>query len=141
MILLSILKQLENDGFGTIDADLFLEVAPLDSNGNAKEGIWIVARGNEVTRFDVGIQSFDIYSRYTDKLKGHQRLDSILKYLKEAFADVCDLPAVPPHTTQEYFNVRIIPTSSVESAGIDEDGKVVRVISGEVYYNDVAYSS
>lgn len=135
MITLSILKELENNGFGTIDTDLFFEKASLDSKGQPKNGVWIVTRGSTVSRTNVEIQSFDIYSRYSSKLTGHQKLESILEWLQEAYGDVCTLPACPPYTTQTYTNVRIFPQSSIESVGFDENNKLVRVISFEVYYN------
>ena len=135
MITLHILKALSDAGFGTIDTNLFWEEVPLDGSGNAKEGVWIVTRGAPVTRFSINIQSFDIYARYTNKITGATKLEGILNYLQEAFGKVCDLPTVPPHSTAQYKNVRIIPTSGVENAGTDENGKVVRVISGEVRYN------
>jgi len=138
MILLSLLKQLSLDGFGTIDTDLFYEEAPLNSAGTPKEGVWIVARGSVVSRFNTEIQSFDLYSRYSNKIRGAQKLYDILDYLKEAYSDVCTLPAVAPYSTQTYENIRITPTSGVENVGSDENGKVVRVISGEVYYNQGA---
>ena len=43
MITLHIAKLLEDEGFGIIDQDLFWEEMPLDSNGNARDGIWIVS--------------------------------------------------------------------------------------------------
>lgn len=134
MIELSLLKQMETDGFGTLDTDLFLEEAPLDSEGNAKDGLWLVPRGTPVTRLNTRIQAFDIYTRYKNKLTGSTQLNNVLGYLQQSYSDVCDLPEVPPYTTQAYKNVRITPTSSVESLGSDENGKVVRVISGEIYF-------
>lgn len=135
MISISILKALEEAGFGTIDVDLFLENAPLNSSGKPKNGLWIVTRGSGISRLNTEIQSFDIYSRYANKLTGHQKLDSVLEWLRESYSDVCDLPAVPPHTTQAYNNVRIFPSSSVENVGVDENGLVVRVISFDCYFN------
>lgn len=134
MITLHILKLLEDNGFGTIDTDLFFEEVPLDSKGVPKQGIWIVTRGTSVTRLDVGNQNFDIYSRYTNKLTGGIKLENILTFLKEAYDDVCTLPTVPPYSTTEYYNVTIEPTSGVENVGTDEQDKVVRVISGNVKY-------
>lgn len=135
MITLSVLKEIENAGFGTIDTDLFLEDASLDSKGKPKNGVWIVTRGSSVSRMNIEIQSFDIYSRYANKLTGHQKLESILEWLQEAYNDVCTLPAVLPYTTQEYKNVRIFPTSSIENVGTDENGLIVRVISFDIYFN------
>lgn len=135
MITLSILQALADDGFGTIDTDLFTEEVPLDNKGVPKQGLWIVSRGSTVSRLNTEIQSFDIYSRYTNKLTGYTKLDELLQWLQEGYSDICDLPAVPPYTTQSYKNVRIFPTSGIENVGTDENGKVVRVISGEVYFN------
>lgn len=135
MITLSILKELENEGFGTIDSDLFLEEAPLDTQGKPKNGLWLVTRGSTVSRTNVEIQSLDLYSRFTNKLTGHTKLAEALEWLQEAYGDVCTLPAVAPYTTQTYTNVRIFPTSSIQNAGVDENGKIVRVISFDVYYN------
>lgn len=134
MITLHILKLLEDNGFGTIDTDLFCEEMPIDKQGNPIQGIWIVSRGSEVNRVDIGNQNFDIYSRYTNKLTGAVKLDNILNFLKESYGDVCTLPTVPPHSLTEYYNVRITPTSGVENVGIDDQDKVVRVISGNVKY-------
>lgn len=134
MITLHILKLLEDNGFGTIDTDLFYEEVPLDSRGYPKQGVWIVTRGSEVNRVDIGNQNFDIYSRYTNKLTGAVKLDNILNFLKESYGDVCTLPTVPPHSLTEYYNVRITPTSGVENVGTDDQDKVVRVISGNVKY-------
>lgn len=134
MIALHILKLLADEGFGTIDTDMFFEEAPLNGQGVPKEGVWIVERGASVTRFNTQTQNFDIYSRYTSKLTGYQKLEAILEYLQEAYGEVCDLPTVPPYSETEYKNVRITPTSSVENVGTDENNKVVRVISGSVQY-------
>lgn len=136
MIALHILKLLENEGFGTIDTDLFFEEAPLDGSGVPRQGIWIVERGTSVNRFNTQTQNFDIYSRYTNKLTGYKKLEAILDYLQEAYGDVCTLPAVPPYSSTVYENVRITPTSSVENVGVDENNKIVRVISGTVQYSN-----
>lgn len=136
MIALHILKLLENEGFGTIDTDLFFEEVPLDGNGVPRQGIWIVERGTSVNRFNTRTQNFDIYSRYTNKLTGYKKLEAILDYLQEAYGEVCTLPAVPPYSSTVYENVRLTPTSSVENVGVDENNKIVRVISGTVQYSN-----
>ena len=134
MIALHILKLLEDEGFGTIDTDLFFEEAPLDGQGKPKQGVWIVERGTTVSRLNHRVQNFDIYSRYTNKLTGYKKLEAILDFLQEAYGDVCELPAVPPYSSTVYENVSIEPTSSVENVGTDENDKIVRVISGIVRY-------
>lgn len=134
MISLHLLKLLEDEGFGTIDTDLFWEEAALDSSGEPRNGVWIVTRGSSIDRFNVSVQAFDIYSRYTNKLTGAQKLEQILEFLGDAYGTVCDLPAVPPYSNRTYKNCTITPTSSVENAGTDANNKVVRVISGEIRY-------
>ena len=135
MIALHILKLLENKGFGTIDTDLFFEEATLDGNGVPRQGIWIVERGTDVNRFNYQTQNFDIYARYTNKTTGYKKLEARLDYLQEDYCEVCELPTVPPYSSTVYTNVRLEPTSSVENAGVDENGKIVRVISGTVQYS------
>lgn len=132
MITLHVLKALELAGFGTIDADLFWEDVPIGADGNAKDGVWVVTRGAPVSRFGATTQSFDVYSRYADKILGSQKLEQILEYLQRAYDEVCELPQVLPYSKNKYTNVRITPTSGIENVGTDENNKIVRVISGQV---------
>ncbi|NCU40853.1 hypothetical protein EOL73_03800 [Candidatus Saccharibacteria bacterium] len=134
MITLHIAKWLEEQGFGTLDTDIFWEVAPLGSDGKPKNGIWVVSRGSSVSRLNTTIQAFDIYSRYTNKITGSQKLEAILERIKSAYGDTCELPTVPPHSLTQYTQVMLTPVSGVENVGTDEQDKVVRVISGEVRY-------
>lgn len=133
MITLNILKWLDDAGFGTIDTDLFWESVPI-RNGKAKDGIWIVSRGTQISRSNIRIQNFDIYSRFANKLTGDKKLEDILQYMVDNYGEVCTLKAVPPYTSTTYENVRIVPTSSVENVGLDENEKMVRLISGQVRY-------
>lgn len=132
MITLHIAKLLANNGFGTLDQDIFWEDMPIDNKGNPKDGIWIVSRGAPVNRFQVEYQAFDIYCRSKNKLQGSQKLEDILEFLQDAYDTVCELPTVPPHSLTQYIEVQINPTSGIENVGTDEQDKVVRVISGEI---------
>lgn len=135
MISLHIAAWLAQEGFGTLDSDIFWEEAALDGSGNPKEGVWVVTRGAPLSRFNVTTQAFDIYSRYANKLTGSQKLEGVLDRLQEAYGDTCELPAVEPYSSTVYTNVRLRPTSGIENVGSDEQDKIVRVISGEVQYN------
>lgn len=135
MVTLHLLKLLEDEGFGTLDTDLFWEEVPLNSEGNPKEGVWIVTRGTEISRIDIGIQNFDIYARYSNKVTCAKKLEDILRFLQDAYEEVCDLPTVPPHSTTQYTNVSIVPTSAVENVGTDENEKIVKVIAGVIRYS------
>lgn len=137
MISLHIAKWLADEGFGTLDTDIFWEEAPLDSQGNAKDGIWVVTRSTPLSRFNVTTQSFDVYSRYANKLTGSQKLESILERLQDAYGDTCELPAVEPYSSAVYTDVRLRPVSGIENVGSDDQDKIVRAISGEVQYNKV----
>lgn len=134
MITLHLAQLLADEGFGTLDTDIFWEDIPLNSNGDPIEGIWVVTRGAPISRFNIAIQSFDIYARYANKITTHQKLEAILEYFWELQGVECDLPAVPPYSTATYTNIRILPTSSVESVGSDEQDKIVKVISGDIRY-------
>lgn len=135
MITLHILQLLADNGFGTIDTDLFWEEIPLDEKGEVKDGIWILSRGAPLTRGTRNIEAFDIYSRYANKVTGSQKLEDILSFLGGAYGTICDLPEVSGHSNNEYKKVAIQPTSNIENAGVDANGKVVRVISGQIIYN------
>lgn len=133
MVTLHIAKLLEDAGFGTLDTDIFWEDMPVDNKGVAINGLWVVPRGTPRGRF-VKVQAFDIYSRHTNKVTSSKKLEDILDYLQEAFATVCELPTVPPHSETRYYDVTITPTSAIENVGADEQDKVVRVISGEINF-------
>lgn len=133
MITLHILQLLEDNGFGTIDTDLFWEEVPIDSSGNPKDGIWIVTRGTPVSRLNHQVQNFDIYSRYTNKVTGSQKLVDILDFLQQSYGEVCELPDTED-SNNTFTNVRITPTSNIENVGSDDNNKTVRVISGSVAY-------
>ena len=135
MITLNILKLLEEEGFGTLDVDLFYEEVPLGSDGKPKQGIWIVTRPSDVSPRNVRVQQFEIYSRYTNKLTGATKLEAILDYFERTKVQPCELPVATPYSSTVYTNVRINPLGSIESVGFDENGKLVRAISGEVRYN------
>lgn len=135
MIGLHIAKLLETLNFGTLDTDIFYEEVTLDGNGVPKQGLWVVERGSTVTRFNSRIQQVDIYSRYNNKLTGAKKLEQILNYFADHYNDICTLPAVEPYSSEVYSNIRIVPVSSLENVGADENGKIIRVISIEVTYS------
>lgn len=135
MISLHISKWLEDEGFGTLDQDIFWEEVPLDPNGKPYDGIWVVTRGSALNRFNTTTQQFDIYSRYANKITGSLKLEQILEKIMEAYGDVCTLPTVPPYSLAIYDNVRLRPVSGIENVGSDAQDKIVRVISAEVQYN------
>lgn len=135
MVSLHIAKLLDDEGFGTLDTDIFWEEIPIDGSGKPVDGIWVIARGAPLDRFNTTTQPFDIYSRYSTKFEGSKKLEAILEYIKEAYDEVCELPTVPPYSLTIYDDVRLRPVSGIENVGSDNQDKIVRLISAEVQYN------
>lgn len=133
MIIHSILQQLENDGFGTVGQDLQIGVLPLDQQGDPRNGIAVTPRGSAVNRIQTEIQAVDFYVRNTNPLVASQTAQSILDWLKESFAEICTLPPLNNVTDEEYKAV-VLPVSSVEYVGVDDNNGVSFVVSGEVRY-------
>lgn len=125
---------MSDDGFGTVSEDLQMGVLPLNENATVRNGIAITARGSAVTRIQIEIQAVDFYVRNINPLKASQTAQQILEYLQSSFSELCTLPPLDGITEDSYRNVTIIPTSSVEFVGVDENGGHSFVVSGEVRY-------
>lgn len=143
MITLHIGKLLEDEGFGVLaltgneaNAEIYWEDIPLDSQGNPKNGVWVVTRSSTVSRLQTGVQAFDIYARYSNKITTANKLEGILNYLRDAYGEVCELPTIPEYSETVYRNVSIEPVSSVENVGSDVNNKIVKVISGIIRYEE-----
>ena len=130
MITLHILQLLQDNGFGVIDTDLFFEKLTLD-----KKGLYITSRGSSMSRGTRQAQAFDIYARGANDVDGAKKLEQVIEFLKEAYADVCTLPIVPSISLTRYTNCSIQPTSNIESAGLDANNRIIYVISGQINYN------
>lgn len=137
MIVHSLLQQMSDDGFGTINQDLQMGVLPLKPDGTVRNGIAITARGSAVTRMQIEVQAVDFYVRNTNPLEASQEAQTILEYLQESFSEVCTLPPLTGYTEDSYRSVTITPTSSVEFVGVDENSGHSFVVSGEVRYQKV----
>lgn len=128
MVTLHILQLLQDNGFGTIDTDLFWEKLPLN-----KAGVAIYSRGGAVTygKRKIG-QNFDLYSRGTSDLRGADKLEKIQEFFAEEYT-VCTLPTTAK-SLKEYKKCRIVPTSTVQNQGIDENDRVIFVTSAQIIY-------
>lgn len=126
-----------NDGFGTVDVDLQMGVLPLNSDGDPINGIAIIPRGSPVNRVQAEIQAIDFYVRNTNPITASTQAEGIVEYLKASFSEICELPPLDGYTTDSYSNVTIVPTSSVEFVGVDDNGGHSFVVSGEVRYTKV----
>lgn len=136
MIIHSLLQQMSDDGFGTVGQDLQMGVLPLNSDGNAINGIAVTARGSEVTRLMAHVQNVDFYVRNTNPLTASQEAQNILEYLKQSYSDICNLPPLEGYTEQSFKNVTIEPTSSVEFVGVDDNAGHSFVVSGVIRYEN-----
>ena len=128
MITLSLLKYLENNGFGQIDVDLFWQKLSLD-----KKGLYISDLGEEQSRDRRKSQLFELFYRGSSDVQGYQALQEIVDFLNQSYG-VCSLPAVPPVTESGYDNVVIMPLSTIASVGEDANGRVIYNVTGRIYY-------
>ena len=128
MITLSLLKFIENNGLGKIDKDLFFQKMTL-----GRVGIYIADNGESMERGYRRRQSFEIFARGDNDIDGYKRLKAVVDLLNDSYG-VCELPAVPPVTTEPYKNVTIMPLSSISNVGLDNDGRVVYSATGTLYY-------
>lgn len=130
MISLQLLKYLEDNGFGTIDKDLLWEKETLD-----KIGVFIMSNSEQVPRGSRNVQRFTLYSRGKNDVTGYQKLEAIRDFLSSLSTyDNCTLPAVPPIVTEEATNITIMPMSTIDNVGRDENGRLVWSCSGYIYY-------
>lgn len=119
MITLHFAQLLENEGFGTLDTDIFWEKLPIDI-----DGIFVISRGGTSFINNRATQAFDIYSRHANALLGADKLEKIWEFVTEDGV-VCDLPPIPNVSHKEYKRVRIIPQSNLENLGEDEAGRKI----------------
>ena len=128
MITLSLLKYLEDNGFGVIDESLFWQKLGLD-----KVGIYISDVGSTHNRGELRSTTYELYSRGTSDVQGYEQLEAIVNFLASSYG-TCELPAVPPVTQEGYSNVTIMPPSTITNAGEDEQGRIVYNATGRIYY-------
>lgn len=131
MITLSFAKLLENEGFGTIDVDIMYQKLTLD-----RKGIYISDLGDSVGRHSRDSQGYEILSRGTTDVSGYQILQDIRKYLINNYQDICELPAVPPITTESYTNVHLTKPSSITNVGLDAQNRVIYSITGSILFKE-----
>jgi hypothetical protein len=136
MITLRIAKLLEENGFGDLDMDgtvmsngIYLEQMP-----QGRTGIAVFSRGAEMGKGMRLSQAFDIYSRGTDNVEGYQKLENIVELIRTSLT-VCTLPVVSGIDEEAYNHCSILPVSFIESAGVDENDRVVYSITAQITYN------
>ncbi|MDO4527116.1 MAG: hypothetical protein Q4B87_03445 [Candidatus Saccharibacteria bacterium] len=129
MITLNFLKFLENNGFGTIDEDLFWQKLSLGRNG-----IYIVNIGEAQNRGRRRSQRFELYSRASSDFEALHKLEEIIDFVNNAYP-VCALPAVPEFDIDNgYSNITILPISTPTRVGEDENDRIIWSASGTIIY-------
>lgn len=131
MITLSLLKFLENNGFGKIDKDLFWQKL-----GLGKDGIYIVSIGQASSKFRRRVQRYELYSRAETDLKALKQLEAVADFLSQVETyDTCELPAVPKYGIENsYRNITISPVSTPTRVGEDTKGRIIWSVSGTISY-------
>src|SRR5215217_6544009 len=124
MVTLSFLKLLENNGFGTIDTDLFFQKLTLD-----KKGLYISDIGDQIIRGQRRTQSFELYARGVNDVSGYKQLTDVINFMKNSYSDVCELPSVPLLSTG-YSNVTILATGGITNVGLDANNRIIYSIQG-----------
>jgi len=131
MITLSFLKLLEDNGFGTIDTDLFFQKLTLD-----KVGVYITDIGDPVARNSRDTQSYELLVRGKTDVEGYKLLKDIRKFIISNYSTTCELPPVPPITTEEYTNVELSKPSTITNVGLDATKRVIYSLTGTIIYKE-----
>ena len=128
IITLSILQWLSDNGFGTIDEDLFWEKL-----GLGKVGLYISDVGDTQDRSTLPSTTYEIYSRGTNDLDGYKRLQAVADFIKGSYG-VCNLPAASGYTDEGYENITLDPPTTISSVGEDGNGRMIYSITGRVHW-------
>lgn len=132
MITLSLLKYLENNGFGTIDTSLFWGKMGLDDYG-----VYISDIGETRVRGARRSVQYQLYSRGKDDVRGFKQLEGIVEHLDKQYG-LCTLPSVQKPNgdtvSPAYDNVTIMPLSTITNAGQDLNGHTIYTATGRIYY-------
>jgi hypothetical protein len=131
MITLHVLQYLADNGFGTIDTDLFFEKLPL-----AQKGIAIFSRGGtQAFGRRTAAQTFDLYFRGTSDVAGSETAEAVKLFLADSYGQTCDLPEVPAVSDRQYKKVRFVLIGNIENIGMDENGRVMYRLAAQVIYS------
>lgn len=132
MIALSLLKYLEDNGFGQIDVDLCWGKQGIDN-----VGLYITELGSGQERGRKRNTMVQIFSRDTNDVSAYKRLEAVRDFLVASY-ETCSLPAVEsPYggTLSEGFDrVTIMPPSTISNDGMDAQGRLMFSLTATIYY-------
>lgn len=130
MITLHLLQYLEDNGFGTVNTDLFENLIPKD-----KIGISVTSLGGNT---NVGRRScsvnINLYCRGRDNIKGYDKLDRVRLHFTDN--ELCTLPTISGVSNIEYTKVRFINIGNVETLPPDEKNRNLYRLSISLNYED-----
>lgn len=136
MITLSFLKLLEDEGFGTIDVDLFWQKLTL-----GKIGVYIADIGEPIARGSRDSQGYELLVRGDNDVSGYKKLKEIRKFLNQNHSNICELPAVTDPVTNDpitegYSNVGLSKPSTITNVGLDAKNRVIYSMTGTIIYKE-----
>lgn len=139
MITLAILKQMESDGVAglKVDENAFWEQAPLQSDGEPLEGVWLVTRSGDASNSPKGHNlhsTVDFYVAFNDKTKTEKVQEQILTWIIEN-PGFCELTGTVGENSYDFENVRIRPSTTPENFVVSQNGLVVKMASATIIYD------
>lgn len=139
MITLAILKQMEADKIDgvIVDETAFWEQAPLASDGNPLEGIWLVTRGGDASNAPKGHNlhsTVDFYVAFNNKVEAEKVQQDILQWIIKN-PSFCELVGSAGGIDYKFYNVRIRPTTTPENYVVSQNGLVVKMASATIIYD------
>ena len=140
MLVPALVLEMQRQGLGTVDTDLFWEELPQSPDA---EGVWVVSRGDAGSTENSQQLSVDIYARFTNKLTTETRLRSVVNWVRGKAQDLCrlsvnphDLDTSQPNETINYVIYSIQHVGAVQNQGVDENGRILKTITVQINFNE-----
>lgn len=140
MLVPAFVLEMQRQGLGTVDTDLFWEELPQSPDA---EGIWVVSRGDAGSDENVQQLSVDIYARYANKLTTEMKLRAVVNWIRGNAQELCslsvnphDLDASQPSENITYDIASIQHTGAVQNQGVDENGRILKTITVQIKFNE-----
>lgn len=140
MIVPALVLEMQRQGLGTVDTDLFWEELPQSPNA---EGIWVVSRGDAGSDENAQMLSVDIYARYANKLTTEMKLRAVVNWVRDEAQDLCILQVNPHNLDSSQPDENIIydiasigHVGAVQNQGVDENGRILKTITIQIKFNE-----
>lgn len=138
MIVPALVLEMQRQGLGTVNSDLFWEEIPLDFNG-----IWVMTSGDGGSTDDYISTQVTVQARFKSKVETEMRLRAIVNWLRGDARNICEL-SVNPHDLDDsqtdetitYDVISISHTGAVQSSTIDDEFRVNKTITFTVNYQE-----